>query len=459
MELFEEFKVEWKKTGCSIMSNGWTDKKSRLICSFLVNSPKGTIFLTSIDTFDSKTADKVFEMFDMIVEKVGEENVVQVVIDNTANYKVVGEMPMEKMKGLYWTPCAAHCIDLILEDFEKNIKVHVTTIIKARRISTYIYSKTLLIFMLRHFTKGRDLIRPTVTCFATTYLTLGALMTMFTSKSWEFSSFEPILEIVDERWELQLHRPLHAVAYYLNPYYHYSPNFKVRAEIKIGLYKCIERMVKDSDERCKIDMQIELFKDAKGLFGFEAAKLVRDKNAPAKCSFGCERNWSAFDMVHTKRRNRLHQKKMNDLVFVMYNLKLRNKQFIKDEVSFGVDELSSDDEWITEESSLVFSSNGSRLDILDGATRMESGESEEIGEDNVVHDHDNNDDEEPSKPLGGLKLGGNDIFYNISDCELEDDTDFEDADDDGSGHSLDEDLNISINDLFYFVFCACNVKV
>lgn len=90
----------------------WVDyKKSHSICNFLVNSRKGTVFFfTSIDTSDSKTADKAFEMFDVTVEKVGEENVMQVVIDNTTNYKVVGDMLMEKMKGLYWTLCAAHCL-------------------------------------------------------------------------------------------------------------------------------------------------------------------------------------------------------------------------------------------------------------------------------------------------------------------------------------------------------------
>lgn len=119
------------------MSDGWTDKKRRSICNFLVNSPKGTVFLTSIDTSDfSKTADKVCEMLDAIVEKVRQENVVQVVTDNAANYKAAGEMLMEKRKRLYWTPCAAHCIDLMLEDFEKKLKVHATTIRKARRIST-----------------------------------------------------------------------------------------------------------------------------------------------------------------------------------------------------------------------------------------------------------------------------------------------------------------------------------
>jgi hypothetical protein len=49
------------------------------------------------------------------------------------------------------------------------------------------------------------------------------------------------------------------------------------ANIKIGLYQCLERMVPDSSERCKIDLQLDSFKDANGLFGIEAAKITRDK--------------------------------------------------------------------------------------------------------------------------------------------------------------------------------------
>jgi len=97
---------------------------------------------------------------------------------------------------LYWTPCAAHCIDLILEDFEKKLEVHAVTIGKGRRITTYIYSRSLLISMLRKFTKGQDLIRPGATRFATAYLTLGCLnnckitlMSMFTSVQWRSSRY------------------------------------------------------------------------------------------------------------------------------------------------------------------------------------------------------------------------------------------------------------------------------
>ena len=94
-----------------------------------------------------------------------------------------------------------HCIDLILEDFEKKLEVHQVTIAKGRRITSYIYSRTILISMLRHFTKGKDFIRPVATRFATVYLTLGCfndhkmqLMTMFTSNQWSSCRFARIEE-------------------------------------------------------------------------------------------------------------------------------------------------------------------------------------------------------------------------------------------------------------------------
>ena len=75
--MLQEFRDEWKKTGCSIMFDGWTDKKRCLICNFLVNSPKGTVFLYSLDTSDiSKIANKVLKMLGDVVDFVGEENVV-----------------------------------------------------------------------------------------------------------------------------------------------------------------------------------------------------------------------------------------------------------------------------------------------------------------------------------------------------------------------------------------------
>ncbi|XP_065865608.1 uncharacterized protein [Euphorbia lathyris] len=70
MKSFEE---EWAKYGCSIMADGWTDKKQRTLINFLVNSHKGTVFIESVDASDySKTGEKLFELFDKMVERIGE---------------------------------------------------------------------------------------------------------------------------------------------------------------------------------------------------------------------------------------------------------------------------------------------------------------------------------------------------------------------------------------------------
>jgi len=78
--------------------------KRRTIINFLVNNPKGTVFLKSMDTSTiSKIAEIVFKMMDNNVKEVGEDNIVQVVTNDAANYKVVGQMLMAKRKRLFWT--------------------------------------------------------------------------------------------------------------------------------------------------------------------------------------------------------------------------------------------------------------------------------------------------------------------------------------------------------------------
>ena len=42
-------------------------------------------------------------------------------------------------------------------------------------------------------------------------------------------------------------------------------------------------------------------------------------------SSGCERNWSVFERIHTKRRNQLEHQMLNDLVYFHYNLRLQNR--------------------------------------------------------------------------------------------------------------------------------------
>ncbi|GAU29429.1 hypothetical protein TSUD_149990 [Trifolium subterraneum] len=405
------YRADWEKYGCTIMTDGWTDRKRRTILNFLVHSPKGTVFLKSIDASDiTKTADKIFKMIDDVVQEVGEENVVQIATDNAANYKAAGKLLMEKRSNLYWTPCAAHCIDLMLEDFEKKIPLHKETIAKGKKITTYIYGRTSLICMLHKFTKNIDLMRPSLICFVTSYLTLGCLndhqyelIEMFKSmlrmmdseerpamghlyeemdlakekiKS-NFNgvarSYNPLCNIIDQRWDKQLHRPLHAAGLYLNPEIRYSPGFIDDGEVTDDMYDCLLRLVEDPEKRGIIDYQLEDFKARKGNFGNEFATFALGNKTPTQwwesygnkhkelqwfalrvlsltCnSSGCERNWSAFERVHTKKRNRLKQVTMNKVVFVMVNSKLGKNKTKRKSTSYEIEEINSEDEgeeWI-----------------------------------------------------------------------------------------------------------------
>ncbi|RVW81111.1 hypothetical protein CK203_044711 [Vitis vinifera] len=110
--IMEDHKKAWKQYGCSIMSDGWTNGKSRCLINFLVNSLADTWFMKSIDASDTiKNGENMFKYLDEVVEEIGEENVVQVITDNASNYVNAGMRLMEKRSRLWWTPCAAHCID------------------------------------------------------------------------------------------------------------------------------------------------------------------------------------------------------------------------------------------------------------------------------------------------------------------------------------------------------------
>jgi hypothetical protein len=218
----------------------------------------------------------------------------------------------DRRKTIFWTPCAAHCIDLMLEDLSK-IKSIAGCVEKGKRITKFIYNHTFVLNLMRtQFSNKKEILRLVTTRFATNFIMLQSLLEhrsglrkMMASDEWnnsKYSSFaegkemediilnsnfwrvvestvktieplvkvlrmvdgeenptmgylyeamdrakeaikeihdneekkyKPYWKIIDNRWENQLHHPLHAAAYYLNPKYHYSPQF---SKVCICLY-------------------------------------------------------------------------------------------------------------------------------------------------------------------------------------------------------------------------------
>lgn len=450
----DEIKATWKRTGVSLLSDGWSDVTNKSMINFLVNNQYGTVFLKTADASDCvNNAKSLFELLDSVVEEIGEEVVVQVVTDNTNAYKLAGSMLMEKRKSLYWTPCVAHCIELMLEKIAE-LPQQKKALRKAKRVCNFIYNDQWILNLAKKFAK-KDLIRPTTTRFATAFLTLEnmynlqqPLQAMFVSNEWlnspwakkinakairniimdedlfwpcvdysikttkplvdvlrmvvgektpgmafiygamkecketikknfdgDVSLYKEILDIIDQNWEFQFYRDLHGAAYYLNPRFRWSPDVCEHSEIKIGLYNCMERLIKDDETCVKADLQLDEYKYKRGLFGYKASLISYMTRSPViwwdhfgdevpelkrfatkilglTCSASvCERNWNTLNQVHTKKRNNLSNDEMNKKMYIMYNEKLKQKFLKKNSLKeeddpLVVENVSSDDEWI-----------------------------------------------------------------------------------------------------------------
>ncbi|XP_059658690.1 uncharacterized protein LOC132305021 [Cornus florida] len=427
-----DHREEWSKFGCSLMADGWTDKRGRTLLNFLVNSLRGTMFIESIDTSSfSKDGEKIFNLLNKFVNRIGVANVVQVVTNSESSNKYAGRMLEKEHTHLYWTPCATHCLNLMLEDIGKIPSIS-RTMKGAMELNSYIYMRPKLLNIIRHFTHKKELLRSAKTQFVTCFITLSSiheqknnLRKMFTSEEWSrnkwakeqagkrvtsyvlmsafwntivFSlkvssplilvlrlvdgerkppmgyiyaamdtakkaiaksfgevkdKYKEIFEITDKRWNVQLHRPLHTAGYYLNPEFFYS-NSKIEEDEDIakGLYECIARLVFDVKEQDKITEELSLYSKAEGLFGNAFAIRQRRVRGPANW-------WEAYGKstkhlqkfaikLHNKKRNRLVQTTLNDLVFIKYNRALRRRYNMRDTLDpILLDDINESNEWLT----------------------------------------------------------------------------------------------------------------
>ncbi|KAG6508407.1 hypothetical protein ZIOFF_033781 [Zingiber officinale] len=97
---------------------------------------------------------------------------------------------METRHRIWWTPYAAHCIDLMLEDIAK-LKIFSDTIEHAKMVVKFLYGHGTILSLMRKYTNGKEILRPAVTRFATSFLTLQSmykvkrpLEQMFASEDW-----------------------------------------------------------------------------------------------------------------------------------------------------------------------------------------------------------------------------------------------------------------------------------
>ncbi|XP_031091572.1 uncharacterized protein LOC115996475 [Ipomoea triloba] len=430
-KLKEKHQLAWKQYGCTLMLDGWTTRRNRYLINFLVNSPKGTFFLETVDaSSESQDATMLAALLEKKIEGIGKDNVVQIVTDNGANYKAAGRLLEERIPTLFWTPCATHCLDLMLEDIGKLAEFK-SKIASVRNVTTFIYRHDRLLNAMREQIGGKDLVRPGATRSTTSFLTLqslyknkNGLRTLFVCEDWNNSKLanteagkrvcdivlssrfwtaiedcikashpllivlrivngdttptmpelsmamltakkklnesfasKPMLlaklmSIVEGRWKDQMEVKLYGAALFLNPskYFDLMENdIRYACEQRAMFNDVFEKMIIDLDLQVKISNQVDDYYNMRGNFGKQLAIKQQKTKTPldwwnafggdsielqslamriiSLCcsSSGCERNWSTFESIHTKRRNRLEHKRLNDLIYVQYNLKIANR--------------------------------------------------------------------------------------------------------------------------------------
>ncbi|XP_052181388.1 uncharacterized protein LOC127794391 [Diospyros lotus] len=449
--LLKKHEEEWARNGCSIMTDAWSDRKRRSIMNLCVNSNAGTAFLSSKESSEeAHTSELIFEYVDKCIEQVGPQNVVQVVTDNAANNMGAAKLLKVKRPNIFWTSCATHTINLMLESIGK-LPRYKKVIDQAKSLTIFIYVHHKTLSLMRSFTKKRDIVRPGVTRFASSFLTLQSLMekksqlrAMFTSSEWEEckwsktvkgkaayatvlsiafwngvticlkvfaplvkvlrivdadkkpsmgflygeinqakkdikealnnleKNYLPIMEIIDTRVKDRLDSPLPFAAYLLNPYYLFKDmDMQFDNELMDEFFNAVEMFFYGDDRMQGHILNVELPKYTckEGVFGkswaIQGCATNDDNYNPVKwwmtygnqtpnlqrmarrilsltsSSSGCERNWSTFEGIHTKKRNRLDVNRLNNLVFVQFNAKLMNKQ--KREKERNVDVLLASD--------------------------------------------------------------------------------------------------------------------
>jgi hypothetical protein len=183
--------------------------------------------------------------------------------------------------------------------------------------------------------------------------------------------YEQINWLWRKHWEY-LHSDMHSAGFVLEPVFQSAEyGHDQNAEMMQGFLNILEKLVPDADDQAKALQQLAQFRNQEGLFGkpgIQAAMRAMPEwkfwqqwgqQVPelqtvgvtilSQCSADstCECNWSIYDFIHSKKRNRLTLQRAQDLVHVFLDLRLAHKmnniEFEEEMVSWMEEEEPNDD--------------------------------------------------------------------------------------------------------------------
>ncbi|KAH7301454.1 hypothetical protein KP509_23G027600 [Ceratopteris richardii] len=397
-----------------------------------------------------------------IIIEVGPENVVQVCMHNASNCVRAGEMVENEWPHIFFTRCACHCLDLLFEDIGKlewvakiiesacKIVKFVTRKEKVLALFRSLSSRDLIkpaptrfayyYIMLENLLDDRCLQGLRKLLVDDKFLKLkcssSALCTevydiVFSNAFWHDAKLivklcAPILKILRlcdrEGATMGLIYELTDLGFMLHPIWKHK-NQESDVEVHEGWIKFLEKY-------CHQNVQLmgDLMEDYdmyKNDYGSFASPVVHDPRrmqegvklwemfggctpklkslairvlSQGSCASPCERNWSTYSLIHTKRRNRLLPSNANKLVYIHTNLRLLSKVkergFERMEITLDMLNKEKDEDRLLALQNMREAEIGPLDDASNDATNfdahslMEGTPSSNIGTSSSVHNYD-----------------------------------------------------------------------
>ena len=180
-EVVQKMVIERTKTsiaqyGATICSDGWSDTNRHPLMNVMLVCPARDVFLGSEDsTGAKKDIAYTTTLMSKYIDKVGPTNIVQLCTENASI--MIGTMSslLLKYPHMYKQGCAAHILDLLLEDWGKSQTMK-DLVSKCRTMVKHIrkYHFTMALFW-KH-SPNKMLRLPTLTQFATNFFMIDCLL-------------------------------------------------------------------------------------------------------------------------------------------------------------------------------------------------------------------------------------------------------------------------------------------
>jgi hypothetical protein len=136
----------------------------------MFDCPSGDVFISSIDTIgERKDAHYICNTLGGYIKTIGIDNIIQICTNNASSMRSATNLLVRCFPSLYFQGCVAHCLDLLLEDWGKQI------VKKAKAIVYFIQQHHVLVIIFHHYETNLMLINPIETCFVTNFLMVEKL--------------------------------------------------------------------------------------------------------------------------------------------------------------------------------------------------------------------------------------------------------------------------------------------